>query len=63
MAKILKFLRPGTPGNAKHRHSLEGLERTTAPQLETSSYEFMLENLMELSTDRFDRWRNRMPQG
>jgi len=63
MAKILKFIRPEQRADTEPRHALDGLERVTAPPLETSSYEFMLENLVELPSDRFDRWRNRMPQG
>ncbi len=47
----------------QQRHALEGLDRVTAPQLETSSYEFMLENQTDLPSERFDRWRSRMPQG
>jgi hypothetical protein len=63
MASLLRKLRSGKPMPTRQRHALEGLERVTAPQLETSNYEFMLENLMDLPTDRFDRWRSRTPQG
>jgi hypothetical protein len=63
IAKILTFIRPEERADAEPRHAFDGLERATAPPLETSSYEFMLENLVDLPSDRFDRWRNRMPQG
>jgi hypothetical protein len=29
------------------------------PTLESTSYEFMLESLMEVPSERFDRWRSR----
>lgn len=63
MAKILKFIRPEKRADAEPRHALDGWERATAPELEASSYELMLENQADLPSDRFDRWRNRMPQG
>ena len=63
MSNVIRFFRPDTLGAKTQRHALEGLERVTTPPLESSNYEFMLENLMDLPSDRFDRWRNRMPQG
>ena len=63
MAKILRLISANRSKRGPLRHSLDGLERVTPPQIDTSAYEFMLENLMELPTERFDRWRNRGPQG
>ena len=56
------YRRKGTPNGAT-RHSLDGLERVTVPPVEGSAYEFMMENLGDPPTERFDRWRHRMPQG
>ena len=63
LAKILKFIRPNTRAGAAPRNTRDGLERVTAPELEISAYELMLENQTDLPSDHFDRWRNRMPQG
>jgi hypothetical protein len=43
---------------AKPRRKNE-LDCTVGPALDSTSYEFMLESLLEVSSDRFDRWRNR----
>jgi hypothetical protein len=63
MSNVVKMLRPGTCDVQAQCHALEAFEPLTAPQLESNTYEFMLENLMDLPSDNFDRWRNRMPQG
>jgi hypothetical protein len=63
MSILLKHYRGGDSTKRTNRHSLDGMECVTAPSIEASSYEFMLENLMDPPTERFDRWRNRMPQG
>ena len=63
MTILRKHFRSGDLSKRTSRHSLDGMERVTAPSIEASSYEFMLENLMDPPSERFDRWRNRMPQG
>lgn len=63
MANILKAFPSRRRMPRLPRHSVEGLEQVMSPQIETSAYEFMLENLMDLPTNRFNRWRTRGPQG
>ncbi len=62
MAKLYRIFRSQDAQGKTERHVLEGLERVTAPPVEASAYEFMLENLVDSLSNRFDRWRNRMPQ-
>ena len=59
---ISHYGREATPDNDV-RQLPKASEHTEVLAQNESAYEFVMDNLGDPPTERFDRWRNRMPQG
>jgi hypothetical protein len=59
MARVNRFFGSWLSSSSEKTPLQWDLHDVASPTLESTSYEFMLESLLEVPSDRFDRWRTR----